>query len=110
MAFNFSELAEDLNTIDFDKMIQDAVKNENYRLAIRWHYLKTLYVLDKRQLITFVPYKTNFDYRRELTGKSVQNHFNRLSWIYERVWYGEFNIKQSDYPKFESEFKETELV
>ena len=35
--FNFSELTEDLSTINFDKMIDEACKEEDYRTAIRWH-------------------------------------------------------------------------
>lgn len=52
-AFNFSDITEDLDTIDFNKRINDAFEKGDYRLAIRWHYLKMLYLLDIK-----IPMKT----------------------------------------------------
>jgi hypothetical protein len=107
-AFNFSDVTEDLDTINFNHRIAEAYEKADYRLAIRWHYLKVLYLLDKKQLISFSPYKTNIDYKNELKDKKLQEKFMRLSRTYEYVWYGQFAMNINLYNKNASEFEAVE--
>ncbi|HOZ86627.1 MAG TPA: hypothetical protein PL029_02660 [Bacteroidia bacterium] len=95
--FNFNDLTEDLATINYAQRIAEALSENNFRLAIRWHYLEMLYQLDKQQLIVFAPYKTNIDYRYELKNKNIQAVFTSLSRIYDYVWYGQFVISETEY-------------
>ncbi|MES2681391.1 MAG: hypothetical protein V4635_15960 [Bacteroidota bacterium] len=95
--FNFNDITEDLATINYAQRIAEALAENNFRLAIRWHYLEMLYQLDKQHLIVFAPYKTNIDYRYELQNKNVQSAFSALSRIYDYVWYGQFVISETDY-------------
>ena len=46
-AFDFSDVEEDISSIDFSVRIKKAVDDKDYRLAIRWYYLKQLN--DKRR-------------------------------------------------------------
>ena len=104
-SFNFTDITEDLDTINFDKQIKEAVGALNYRLATRWHYLKLLYVYDKKQLIIFAPFKTNIDYSNELrNNEEQQKQFLKLSRIYEYVWYGQFTLNEENYRNYEQEF------
>jgi hypothetical protein len=96
-AFNFTDITEDLNSVDFDQKIHAALMDHDERLAIRWHYLKALFLLDKKQLISFSPFKTNIEYGQELKGKTFFNDFTALSRIYEYVWYGQFRLNNNDY-------------
>lgn len=96
-AFNFTDLTEDLNAVNFDQRIAEALKNADYRLATRWQYLKMLFLLDKKQVISFAPYKTNIDYKYEIRDKNLQDVFTSLSRIYEYVWYGRFVITEYNY-------------
>lgn len=107
-AFNFSDVTEDLGTINFDQKINEAEKQSDYRLAIRWHYLKILFLLDKKGLINFASFKTNIDYGNELKGKPYHPGFIRLSRIYEYVWYGQFELNETSYHNNASEFKTIE--
>lgn len=107
-AFNFSDVTEDLGTINFDQKINEAEKQSDYRLAIRWHYLKILFVLDKKGLISFASFKTNIDYSNELKGKAYHPGFIKLSRIYEYVWYGQFELNEASYQSNASEFKTIE--
>ncbi|MBA3663350.1 MAG: hypothetical protein H0W61_03965 [Bacteroidetes bacterium] len=104
-SFNFTDVTEDLDSINFDQKISDAVKTGDYRLAIRWHYLKTLYIFDKRELITFAPFKTNIDYGNELKGGNDHKDFVKLSRIYDYVWYGQFNLNEANYNNNAREFE-----
>ncbi len=107
-SFNFSDLIEDLDTINFDVKIAEAFKSSDFRTAIRWHYLKTLFLLDKKQLITFAPFKTNIDYGHELKGKDLYQAFIKLSRIYEYVWYGQFILNGSTYQNNAAKFNAVE--
>ncbi len=106
--FNFTELTDDIKSIDFNQMISKALSENNFRLAVRWQYLKILFLLDKKQLIVFEPQKTNFDYYKELNKSAFRKEFMNLSRIYEYTWYGEFEVKQNDYLKFEPKFNQIE--
>lgn len=103
--FNFTDVTEDLGSINFDNEINKATSGNDYRLAIRWHYLKLLYLLDQKQLIVFAPYKTNIDYSNELRGKTVHAEFIRLSRVYDYIWYGQFKITSENYNGYAQEFK-----
>jgi hypothetical protein len=104
MAFNFNDITEDLNTIDFDARIKAAESENDYRTAIRWHYLKALFILDKKQFIAFANHKTNFDYLYELKTPAYQNGFKEISKIYEYLWYGEFEANEEKYKNYVSDF------
>jgi hypothetical protein len=113
-AFNFTDITEDLSAVNFEKKINDALLAGDYRLAVRWHYLKTLFLLDKKGLITFAPFKTNIDYYYELSKHktkinglketNLNTAFIKLSRIYEYVWYGQFILKEPDYNNNAADF------
>lgn len=107
-AFNFMDVIEDLDKINFEEKIKHALTDNDFRLATRWHYLKILFLMDKAKLIEFASYKTNIDYRYELKSKKHQNAFIRLSYVYEYVWYGKFIIGINDYKEKEIEFNDFE--
>jgi preprotein translocase subunit SecG len=115
-AFSFSDVTEDISGIDFGRRISDALAANDYRLAIRWHYLKTLFLLDKNRIITFVPFKTNIDYGNEIRNsenntlekKNLYQTFKELSRIYEFVWYGKFNIEKDGYSRSAENFLQFE--
>lgn len=104
-SFNFSDISEDLNSINFNKKIEEALLKNDYRLAIRWQYLKTLFLLDKKNRIIFAPFKTNIDYNNEIKDKELRLKFGNLSRIYEYVWYGKFVLNIDKYQKHSSEFE-----
>jgi len=97
--FNFNDVGEDLSTINYEQRIREALVQNDYRLAIRWHYMELLFRLDKKLLIGFAPHKTNIDYRYELKDKNLQARFAALSNIYDHVWYGQFLLTSSAYSK-----------
>ena len=89
---------------DFDLLIKQALQKNNYRLAIRYNYLKSLYALANNGLLQIAPDKTNYQYVREINNYEYQNKFSALTLHYEYVWYGEFNIDEILYKKIEGGF------
>jgi hypothetical protein len=89
---------------DFTGLIRDAVKNGNYRLAVRYQYLQTLHKLANKNFVELATDKTNYQYVREIANQQYQNDFAALTLNYEYVWYGEFNIDENIYRKMEPGF------
>jgi hypothetical protein len=101
----YSEFFEDINTIDFDAEIENAVAKHNYRFAVRLLYLKCLKQLTDSGLIAWQIDKTNSNYINELTNDEQRSAFKQLTRQFEYVWYGEFLIDEPIYKNIDSSFK-----
>jgi len=95
---------ENITGMDFPKLIDQAVKQENYRLAIRYHYLETLAVLAGKGEIELREGKTNREYLHELKSNESRNVFSRLVYGFEFVWYGEFLPDEKQYQVLNTAF------
>ncbi|MEO5892200.1 MAG: hypothetical protein ABIQ31_18275 [Ferruginibacter sp.] len=93
-------------TADYGKLINQALANRNYRLAVRYHYLQSLQKLSTKGVIQFAADKTNYQYVRELSGKAYKNSFASLTLNYEYVWYGEFEVNENIYQAIQDKFKQ----
>ena len=97
---DFEIFDEDIHGINFDKEIKDAVKQENYRKAMRFLYIKFLKVLVDNELIEWEINKTNKDYRKEMKKSKFFSLFKYLTLVYEYAWYGEFEINKTQYNNY----------
>lgn len=102
----FSYIEEDIETINFDKLIATALKDNNYRLATRYLYLKSLKALSTKDIIEWHFDKTNNDYLKEIKDNQIKLLFSRASYIYDYVWYGEFTIDENSYNKNKDDFNQ----
>lgn len=93
----YSEFFEDINAIDFDAEIENAVAKHNYRFAVRLLYLKCLKQLSDSGLIDWKIDKTNNSYINELQPTGRAEAFGSLTRQFEYVWYGEFLIDGAVY-------------
>jgi len=90
---------------NYDALILNAKKEQNYRLATRYLYLQLLQKLAAAGAIEFAADKTNSEYLRELSGKAYKQEISVLTLNYEYVWYGEFKIDMDTYGRLENRFK-----
>jgi hypothetical protein len=88
----------------FEKLIREAISVGDYRLGIRYHFLQILAQLNEAGAIKYTPDKTNAHYARELSKKTYRTQFNRMTLLYEYVWYGAFDIDANLYQKLKPEF------
>ncbi|MHB8260570.1 MAG: DUF4129 domain-containing protein [Bacteroidia bacterium] len=86
---SFSDIPENIESINIEAIIDEALRDKNYRLALRWCFLKSLQWLNKQDKIAWQPSKTNVDYQQELKDKHLKENFIGLSHVFEYVWYGE---------------------
>lgn len=94
---------EDIHEVDLETLLQQAILDKNYRLAVRYSYLLTLKELSNKKLIDYHKDKTNSEYKFELEKGTIRDNFSYLSYIYTYVWYGEFPIDSNEF----SRIKET---
>lgn len=102
----FTYVEENIEQVDFDKLIKQALKDNNYRLATRYMYLKTLKVLANKKTIEWHYDKTNNDYLNEIKDSKLKALFKRISYIYDYVWYGEFPIDEDSFNKNKNDFNQ----
>lgn len=94
------------NTIDWDKAISKAIKNKDYKIAIRYQFLAVLKYLNQNNWIIWKAEKTNYDYIREIKDSKMQQHFLQLSNLYEVAWYGDYPITEIDYQQINQNYKQ----
>lgn len=96
---------EDVNSSRFDELFAKALQDKNYRLALRYLYLKSLQKLNDNELITWHPNKTNHSYIDELAvNKGLQNSFREKVYLFELIWYGEYQITESEFSQIHKIF------
>lgn len=83
---------EDIHQLDLDSLLQEALITNNFRLATRYYYLKTIKKLNDLKYIDFQIEKTNSDYLLEIDNENIIPDFSYLSYIYNYIWYGEFKV------------------
>jgi Domain of unknown function (DUF4129) len=91
------ETAESPFTDDLAARLAEAEAAGNYRLAVRLGYLTALRQLADRDLVRWLPDKTNIQYVRELPIGPLRDQFARLTRQFEVAWYGEIYPTATDY-------------
>jgi hypothetical protein len=93
---------ENIHEIAFEEAIQNAVRDGDYRSAIRLMYLQNLKILTDKSLIAWQPNKTNRDYLRELI-PVLQQPFRRITDVFEYAWYGHLTVTQEDFTELKED-------
>lgn len=97
---------EDVNRMNFEQLIAQAIANKNYRLAVRFLYLKNLKILSDRLIINWNPNKTNYSYLNEIKSESLKSKFQESTLIFDFVWYGEFVLNENTFHEAVEHFNE----
>lgn len=101
---NFQERPENLHTLDFDRLIDAAVAQKQYREAVRLLFRRALKHLANLQLIHWRPEKTNREYLAEMKADTLNGLFRELIRIFEYTWYGNFTITEENYRRAAARF------
>jgi hypothetical protein len=85
-------------------LAQELINKGELRLAMRAVFLATLSSLGERELVNIARFKSNLDYRRELSFRAhaepeILETFSGSVSIYEAVWYGMHEAKQELYDR-----------
>lgn len=85
-------LEENIHKLNFEQLIAESVKAQDYRKAVRLLYLQNLKLLSDKSLINWQPNKTNRDYQYELYQTGFYTLFAQITRVFNYVWYGNFTI------------------
>ena len=95
--------------VDRDKlgaMLEKALEEKQYRLAVRLTFLIVLQQLSDAGQIHWQADKTNRSYLNEISDQALRQPFANLTRLYEYVWYGDFDINIGHYRDIEADFNE----
>ena len=101
------DLHENIHEINFQESILQYERQKDYRSAIRYHFLFLLKKLSDKKAIDWNPEKTNRDYLREIKDQHLKLNYEKLAFIFDNVWYGEYEIEEGNYQQFAEEFKQS---
>jgi hypothetical protein len=99
----------DVEDKDYSKLIDAALKKQDYKMAIRFGFLSTLRYLHKKNLIEWKMEKTNLDYQFELPS-GCQEPFASMTLIYERIWYGDFAANKALFNAMSHKFHDLKSI
>jgi hypothetical protein len=100
----YTDIEKNLRLADFEKLIQDALLSGEKRLSIRYYYLWLLKKMSEKQLIDWDVEKTNSDYLSEIKSHGLKEQFSYLSYLYNYIWYGEFDLDDDTFAKAKTAF------
>ena len=79
--------AAKLSVAEYDQLVTQACRLGDYRMAVRYLFLKCLAGLEKHKYLVLSADKTNFQYVQEIDSR-LKNDFSSLALIYDYIWYG----------------------
>lgn len=82
---------------DLPALQNEALQQNNYRLALRYGYLIAIKKLSENGSIKLMPDKTNTDYLNELVNSPFEAPFTRLTHWYDYIWYGNMPLDATRY-------------
>lgn len=104
----FKQKHVDIYSDNMEQMLTRAIKNKDYREAVRLLYLLSLRHLDALELIHWRPWKTNRDYYYELVTTEHKHLFSALQLSYEYIWYGQFKVEEEKFYEVQAQFEQFE--
>lgn len=105
---NLKVLEEEQDNIelnDYEILLKNALEHKNYRLATRCYYMLVMQKMTAKELIKFDKDKTNSEYLFDLKNDTLKTQFSYLLYLYDYVWYGEFNIDEVKFSIIENNYK-----
>ncbi len=99
-----TDLENNIHSTDFNALVAEAESSGNFRLAIRFYYLWLLKTLSEAEIIDYDVEKTNSDYYYEITSEAIKKQYAYTSYLYNYIWYGEFDIDQNQFQKAKDAF------
>lgn len=94
----------DIFAINYQKEIDKAVNAGNFRLAVRFMFLRLLRNLSDKNVIQYTQDRTNFDYLLQLHNTNWYAGFFRIVRNYEYAWYGHFEVDKEKFNVIKNDF------
>ncbi len=102
---DFKEIEDNLKDSDIENFLEKAIADKEYKVAVRLYFLMTIRDLSEQKMIKWKKDKTNRAYVRETGRFSFNSKFREVTNIFERIWYGDFNLTAGDFTVIQPKFK-----
>ncbi len=104
---NVQQLPEEelLQLGNYERLIQEATLNGDYRLATRYLFLQSLKLMADKEIIFYAADKTNREYLQQLPDY-LKIGFKNITRHYDYIWYGHQNIEKESFQNIEQVFKQ----
>lgn len=102
------EMPEDIFALNYQKEIDKATAQGDFRLAVRMLFLRLLKELSGKNIIQYKQDRTNLDYLLQLHNTAYYPQFFRLTRHFEYSWYGHFEVEENTYRAIADEFSRFE--
>lgn len=103
---DLDEIEENLHETDIDPHITRAIAQKEWSLAIRLYYLAIIKELSLSKAIVWERDKTNRRYVNEMQQHRHFEPFRSLTRIFERVWYGENTVNETQFNDIKPNFQQ----
>jgi len=100
------ESEEDISQLNFDELIAAAIESKQYKLAVRYLFLKSLKILSENGIIELRNNKTNHQYLAEIKNSRISVAFQIATSRFEWVWYGDFPVDERVLKSSQNDFNE----
>lgn len=100
-----TEMPENIEELDLDKLLRDAEKDADWRMALRFQWLKVLRKLVDEGRIKWQPRFTDADYLAQLKEPGLRTTFSELSFLFKWVWYGDAPMDAERYRRMKPAFE-----
>ncbi len=103
---DLEQIEENLQNAELDPFIKQAIAQKQFSLAIRLYYLAIVKELSSSNAIEWKRDKTNMAYIREMRKNVLFEPFKHTTAIFERVWYGDSLLQESDFNMIQPVFQD----
>lgn len=90
---------------DLESLAEQAISNQEPRLAIRYLYLHCIKRLDMKRIINYTNEKTNYEYIKEIKIEEISRNFRQLTLFYEQTWYGDLVFDEIYFDNFKQQYQ-----
>lgn len=97
---DFSIENENIDTLDFESLINNALKAGQYAYAIRLNYLQILKTLHSKELISYIANKTVVEYVHEIKEPDIKQIFKEITQQFLYYRYGNFEATKENWIEF----------
>lgn len=98
-------LEQHIHEVDLHQFLKEALKNNDFKLAVRIYYLIIIKQLSDSKLINWKKQKTNGEYVSELFGSNYFLDFKDSTLIFERIWYGDLDLTKQRYENIADKYE-----
>lgn len=102
------EIETNLEKADVESFLDKALREKNYRLAVRLYYLAIIKKLSLAGAIKWQKDKTNGHYTKEMrkAGHPKLKEFRNVTRIFEYVWYSDAQFDGGKFEEVRTDFKD----